>query len=213
MKINYISGSLLPSSKANSVHVMKMCQALSRHQKSDVTLYGKSGSFRKNVYAHYSVKPSFAVVRSWFGKLPLLSGALRLITVLSGVFLKQKPDAYYGRDAMGLLLLSFFKIPLFYESHQIPQGKFENFILKKLLRSPYLKGAVVISKALEEDFEKHFSFKKPLLIAHDGADIPNKTLPKIPQKSWAGRKNILQVGYAGSLHKGKGMELIYDIAK
>ena len=214
MKISYISGSTLPSKKANAVHVMKMCQALSRHKKSTVTLYGKRGSWLKDAYAYYDVKQSFQLVRSWFGTIPFLSGILRIVSVFVHAGFLNKSDAYYGRDAMGLLLLSLFGKPLFYESHQVPQGRLEVFIVSSLLKRPSFKGVVVISKGLEKDFLEHFPFYKgSITVAHDGADIPTKTPNKIPQKTWAGRKDILQVGYVGSLHKGKGMELIYDIAQ
>ena len=191
-----------------------MCQALSRHQKASVSLYGKRGAFMKDPYAHYDVKNSFRLVRSWFGKTPVLSGILRLISVIIHAGIWRRSDAYYGRDAIGLLFLTVFKVPVFYEAHQIPQGKKETVIISKLLRSPYLRGVVVISKGLEHDFKIKFPFyKKPILIAHDGADIPSRAPARIPQKLWKGRKNIIQVGYTGSLHKGKGMELIYDIAQ
>ncbi len=213
MKIAYISGSTIPSGKANAVHVMKMCQALARHQKSCVTLYGKRGSWFQNPYDHYGVKPSFKLVRSWFGTLSFLSGSLRLLVLFIHAGFIKKPDAYYGRDALGLYFISLFRRPLFYEAHQVPQGKFSRFIVTRLLKSPALKGVVVISKGLKKDFKKEFSFSQhPLLVAHDGADILTKTPMKIPQKLWLGRRNILQVGYTGSLHTGRGLEMIVDVA-
>mgnify|MGYP003339323237 CR=1 FL=1 len=41
MRILYLSGSIIPSQKANSVHVMKMCEALSLSHK--VSLIATSG--------------------------------------------------------------------------------------------------------------------------------------------------------------------------
>jgi glycosyltransferase involved in cell wall biosynthesis len=213
MKISYISGSTIPSNKANAVHVMKMCQALSRHKTAEISLYGKRGSWLTTPYSYYGVSKSFKLIRSWLGTLPILSGLFRIFCIFIHAGLIKRPDAYYGRDAAGLLLLSIFKIPSFYEAHQIPQGKVNILLLTLLLKRDSLKGVVVISDGLKQDLQKAFPFyKKPILVAHDGATIPVKKPTKIPQRLWLGRKTALQIGYTGSLHKGKGMELIYDIA-
>lgn len=214
MKIAYISGSTIPSGKANAVHVMKMCQALARHKKAHVTLYAKRGALRDQPFDTYGVSSSFTLLRSWLGKTPLLSGIIRILLVLIHAGLLKRPDTYYGRDAAGLLLLSIFKRPIFYEAHQIPNGRITIFLVTTLLKRPNTKGVVVISDGLKQDFKVAFPFYTgAILIAHDGADIPIKKPIKVPQRLWKGRKNALQVGYTGSLHKGKGMELIYDIAQ
>ena len=213
MKISYISGSTIPSGKANAVHVMKMCQALSRHKKASIMLYGKRGPLFKNPFEHYAVKSSFKLIRSYLGKIPILSGSLRILSVLIHAGLLKKPDVYYGRDALGLLLLSTFKTSIFFEAHQVPFGRVSTFVVSNLLKSTYLKGVVVISNGLANDFKEKFpAYEGAILVAHDGADIPSRAPAKIPQKNWDGRRNTLQVGYTGSLHTGRGMDLIVDIA-
>ena len=65
MKILYISKSIIPSRSANSIHVMKMCQALSDngHQ---VVLFAPNirSKFEKdvhNIYDYYGVKNNFKI--------------------------------------------------------------------------------------------------------------------------------------------------------
>lgn len=194
---------------------MKMCQALARHKKSHVTLYGKRGSWLKNAFLYYGVNDTFKIKRSILGKIPLLSGATRLLFTFFHAGLIKRPNVYYGRDALGLMILCYvFKRPVFFEAHQIPARRYQKWIWNALLKSKKLKGVVVISKALAADFKNDFSFyTKPILVAHDGADIPRQAPQKIPQSKWCGRKGIMQVGYTGSLHQGRGMELIVDVAR
>ena len=60
MKIVYLSSSQLPSSNANSVHVMKMCAAFARNH-HDVLLYaleGKDGS-PQDIFHIYGLEKNF----------------------------------------------------------------------------------------------------------------------------------------------------------
>ena len=60
MKILYISKSMIPSRTANSIHVMKMCQAFSDNGHEVVLLApnikNKSETDLKDVYGYYGVK-------------------------------------------------------------------------------------------------------------------------------------------------------------
>ena len=66
MKIIYLSHSLIPSRAANSVHVMKMCQAFANNG-HDVTLLARrpnrTPAADSNDYAYYGVKPIVEIVK------------------------------------------------------------------------------------------------------------------------------------------------------
>ena len=71
MKILYISKSILPSRAANSIHVMKMCQAFANNG-NEVVLLAPSikvkESYEKDVvdiYEFYGVKKNFKIKRLW----------------------------------------------------------------------------------------------------------------------------------------------------
>ena len=62
MKMVYISSSIIPSTQANSVHVMKMAQAFSDNN-IDITLIARNGDEKLtkdlDVYSFYGVKKNF----------------------------------------------------------------------------------------------------------------------------------------------------------
>src|SRR3546814_10326815 len=61
MKIAYLSNSEIPSRAANSVHVMKMCQAFAQNGHR-VTLYARKGQAHDgDVYRTYGVSNSFEI--------------------------------------------------------------------------------------------------------------------------------------------------------
>ncbi|MAM33484.1 MAG: hypothetical protein CMH28_00230 [Micavibrio sp.] len=214
MKLSYISGSTIPSSKANSVHVVKMCQALGRLPDMDIVLYGKQGKPADNPYAFYGVKENFKLVRSPLGSTQYLSGLSRLASLFFKIGLIPAPQVFYGRDIIGLYLLSFANEPVFYEAHQVPKGKIQRSLTRRLLKKKAFKGLVVISEGLKEDFLNSFpDYKGPVLVAHDGADVTERNPKGIPAKDWPGRKDAKQIGYTGSLHKGRGMEIIMSVAR
>ncbi len=65
MKILYISKSIIPSRTANSIHVMKMCQAFSEND-HEVTLLApdRKNEYEKKVndiYEYYGIKKNFHI--------------------------------------------------------------------------------------------------------------------------------------------------------
>ena len=63
MNIAYISHSKIPSRFANSVHVMKMCQAFSKN-KHNVILYAKEGTeLVDDDYLYYGVDKVFKIFK------------------------------------------------------------------------------------------------------------------------------------------------------
>ena len=71
MKILYISKSIIPSRTANSVHVMKMCQALSENGHDLVLLApNQKTQYEKdvvNIYDYYGVKKNFVINLKFLG--------------------------------------------------------------------------------------------------------------------------------------------------
>ncbi|MGB4106712.1 MAG: glycosyltransferase family 4 protein [Alphaproteobacteria bacterium] len=215
MKIFYFSGATLPSDSAQSVHVMKMCAALAQDSKSNaVTLFAKGapGSDDEAIFNYYGIEPCFSLILPVASKIPVLSGMLRL----SGHRLALKetgmPDIAYGRDPVALNWLIPENIPVIYEAHQVPRSFLEKRAVKNLLQQRRLMALVVISNGLKTDFIKAFPKlrQSKIFVAPDGADISVKNLAP---RELAGCADALKVGYTGSLHEGKGMEIIALLAK
>jgi glycosyltransferase involved in cell wall biosynthesis len=215
MKIFYLSGATLPSDSAQSVHVMKMCRALAGDAKENaVTLFAKGGQgiSDEEIFEHYGVDPAFALILSYNPGIRVVRGVLRLLAHKWAVKEKGPADLVYSRDAISIDFAVPEKLWTVYEAHQMPSSPLEVMAIKKLLKRRRLAAIVFISEGLKHDFIKKFPLakKRPLFVAHDGADIPKK-LPV--GRELQGRSDVLKVGYTGSLHEGKGMEVLAVLAK
>jgi hypothetical protein len=82
MKILYISKSIIPSRSANSIHVMKMCQAFSLNGHEVVLLAPDlKDQYERSIvdaYKYYGVKKNFKIKKLWH---PNLKGGAFLYTL------------------------------------------------------------------------------------------------------------------------------------
>ena len=216
LKIVYLSDSVLPSKRANSVHVMHMCNAFKelRHQ---VTLFGFKGD-----------NDTIDEIMNWYGvsgfHINLTSLRILKLTLwwhawnmLRGVR-KLKPDVVFGRSLYGCYVLAKHGFKVCLETHDpinaLTQKQQEIFI--KLLRSPNLMGIVVISEALKNIIlsQTELINEDRVFVAHDGATIQNFTDNDIASYPWPNSKNErLQIGYVGTISQGRGIELIVELAR
>ncbi|WP_430814644.1 glycosyltransferase [Carboxylicivirga sp. RSCT41] len=215
MKILYIANSFVPSKTANSIHVMKMCQAfgLLGH---DITLLtfdspNNEEAGINDVYSYYGVKNVFSIK-----KIPLrnVKGKMHLFALEAVRFAKRfHADLVYTRCELPAVYLSYTKIPFVIEAHKpfADADGIKGHFLKRIFQANNLKRFVAISKVLEQMFSLHFKKSIDSLVLHDAADIPvgqvNKGL------NWKGRDGVLHVGYFGHLYQGRGVEVIIDMAK
>ena len=214
MKIFYFCGATLPSDSAQSVHVMKMCGALAGAAKdSAVTLFAKAGGSKSDegIFSYYGVNQNFSLVLSYNPGVRWTGGFLRLAAHGWAMRERGRPDLAYGRDAMAMEWIVPPDVPVVFEAHQMPKSFLQKRALKNLIKRKNFK-IVSISEGLKNDFLKaypKFSINR-IFVAPDGADL-YKTAPA--PKPLPGRAGALKVGYTGSLHEGKGMEVIATVAK
>ena len=215
MKIVYFSNSYIPSEKANSIQVMKMCNAFSESG-HDVTLFAKSSGNNNNaditsIQEYYGIKNNFNIFHVSASNFRLFGGleySYKAVKTLKNSNIN--PDIIYGRNLYALIACLKLNKPIVYESHTAPvSGKkqLECYLFSK----PQFKRLIVINKSLYNYYFKNFDiFKKypnKILLAADGADIESSYL-----KETKGIEKPL-IGYAGSLYPGKGIETIIKIAK
>ena len=116
IRIAYLSDSDIPSKRANTVHVIKMCAALSASG-ANVTLFcNKKENFNdEKVYSDYNVSTKYKInaIDAYFnGKFRLIEYAVRkALSVKRGNF-----NFCYGRSLLALFLVRN-KLPFMYESH------------------------------------------------------------------------------------------------
>ncbi len=215
MKIVYIATSIIPSRTANSIHVMKMCQAFADngHKVTLLVPYNKEQS--TDVYLYYGVKRNFMInYVSFFNisKIRLFSYAWNVFKYLNNVDF----NIVYGRDLKSCFLATIIKkdnvFNVFYESHK-PYEKY-NFIhrivLKKIVCKDCLKKIIVISNSLKKMYLKHdLLVENKIIVAHDGANEPkdDQSIESIV------KSNKLNIGYTGQLYQGRGIDIILKIAE
>lgn len=209
MRLSYLSHALIPSQKAHTVHIMKMCSAFAA-EGIDVDLIKaktKAQQINNNPYQFYSVNSDFSIhgVR-WFVSLPGKYYLFGLMSALKSARLKA--DLVYGRYLFGVWGAWLMGKEVVFEAHS---NMFNRDILHykmvlQLINSPSCRGIVVISKALKKAWiDKFPNVEGKIFVAHDGADPPVKT------PGFSFKKNSTTVAYAGSMQPGKGMELITEL--
>ena len=120
MKILYISKSVIPSRSANSIHVMKMCNAFANSGHEVVLLAPDiANKYEKNVnniYDYYAVKNNFKVIKLFH---PNFKGGAFLYAISIALYLlfNKSFDLIYGRFLHGVYLASYLKNKVIYETH------------------------------------------------------------------------------------------------
>ncbi len=216
MKIIYISKSIIPSRTANSIHVMKMCQALSDCGHEVVLLApNQKNEYQKevkNIYDYYDVSKNFVIKKLWHPEFK--AGALiYTLAIFYYLLINKDFNLVYGRFLHGCFVATFFRKNVIFESHEnITKMKSHRlFIFKRLIASKYFKKLIVISQALKNIYLKNgYLSNDKIHVAHDGADEVKNSNNKI---ELSGNIQALKVGYVGHLYKGRGIELIIECAK
>lgn len=213
MRIHYLSDSELPSRRANSVHVMKMCGAFAADG-HEVTLFAYRFAPEQDVHAYYDVHAPFAIRSLPSVRMPAAKRVARIADAWRHSRRPPRPDVFYGRDLYAMLAARGTGVPLVFEAHTPPQNRTHAWLLSKLLAAKSLARLVVISSALRRRYEALFPEfpRERLLVAHDAADAP---LPRAAAEpiAWPGRPGVQQVGYVGSLLPGKGADLVVALAR
>lgn len=216
MKIAYLSDSLLPSKRANSIHVMHMCYAF--HQNGhEVVLYGlgKISKSTEDIYKWYGVENfKISLTKLRLPKLTLYWNAHRIL----GSVKKDNPDLIFGRSLFSCSLLAKHGYDVLFETHD-PYSTLndkQKLAFRQMLNSGHLKGIVVLSGALKRILLKEIPEldDRKILAVHDGATswrISESQLNTYPWPCFTGER--LQIGYVGTISPGRGVEIILDLAK
>ncbi|MFA0491376.1 glycosyltransferase family 4 protein [Vibrio splendidus] len=209
MKIIYISKSRIPSETANSVHVMKMCQAFAANG-HDVTLLSPYISKKQvlDVYGFYDVKDNFKIT-SFFA--PEMRGQNIIYSLQVFLYLLfNRADVVYGRSLEGCYIAATLGFKTIFEAHAPMRRKKDTSIFNLLIKRACFDRLVVISESLKNAFLSNFQIKSgKIQVAHDAAD---EVFDLKSQIELHGKSDLFQVGYVGSMYSGKGMEIISQLA-
>jgi len=216
MRIVYISNSTIPSRMANSIHVMKMCQAFADNGHEVVLLApdikNKYESGIDNIYEFYGVIENFKIKKFWYPNF-IAGGLIYTMAIFFYLLFNRKFNLVYGRFLHGCYAATLLKNKVIFETHEkIFQKKNHKLIVfKRLIKSKYFKKLIVISQALKNIYlESEYLNESKIQVAHDGADQVKDFNYKI---ELLGPRDNLKVGYVGHLYKGRGIETIIECAK
>jgi len=215
--IYYLSCSPIPSQKANSIQVMKMCQAFALHCK-EVVLFCIQRKGEKDLHKYYGVKKSFKIIPVKLPGIKFLNRIIYALIVFGRLKKKNAAGILYSRDIFStgvICLLNPQNFSIVFEAHAPPSTKLRKRVLKFIFKSKYFKGVVSISEALKQEYLRIYGnlIIDKIVVAHDGAD--SSQIPKVmlDQQSYAQKGERLKLGYIGSLFPGKGSEIIMQLAK
>ncbi|MFP7492493.1 glycosyltransferase [Terribacillus saccharophilus] len=205
MKVLYVASSIIPSKSANSVHVMKMAQAISNNGNYNVTMVATDGREEKKImpFNYYNVIGNFNLkltrrdkVLSWFYRL---SESLKQAKNADIVFTRWLIAAY-------VLMLTNNKTFII-EFHSYPTNFTQRFLLKRILESKRKRRLIFITKSLHKHFLKcHPQIKNiESFVLPDGADS-DLNVSLLPHNS------KLECCYVGSFKTGKGVDTVISVA-
>lgn len=202
----------LPGRKASSIHVMRMCEALA-NEGYDVRLLAlRSPEFQGNedVFEYYGTQKIFDL------KVVQAPGRGRLASFwLGGIAMKEiirfRPAMAYSRSVVLAFMMSLVAKNMAYEAHTFvfrAARRWHASLFKRLLKMASLRGVVVISEALKKMFVAEGVPDQKIWVAHDGADIVSTH----DHLSLMGDFSC-NAGYFGSTYKGRGVEVIMELAR
>jgi glycosyltransferase involved in cell wall biosynthesis len=212
VRIAYLSGAYVPSREANSMHVMRMCQAMAKLG-HEVTLHVRPGDIdAADDFAFYGVDPCFEIVKRARPQVRVWGAVVNAWRTLGAVAEGQRPDLIYAREFWALALVADLGVPFVFESHWKPKSPLHKAVEAAIMRHPGFRRVVLISDELRKIYAAEFPWLPAgkVLVAHDGAD-PAPEIPKRDRRK-LGREGALQVGYVGSFWPGYGIDMVERLA-
>ncbi|MDO9085534.1 MAG: glycosyltransferase [Anaerolineaceae bacterium] len=216
MRIGVISTSQIPSTTANSIQVMKVCQAYRQlGHKVSLIIPGKEKNNWNDLSEIYGLSDSYDI-----SYIPSLKIFRRYdFSILAGfMILLKKIELVHTWMPQIALISGFIETPYFLELHEMPTGKIGPRLFKKILFSKQKKRFLPITSALKDMFQKEFNYKfdqNEVRIAPDGVDLERyQDLPHSTQlKKDLGIQDTFTAVYTGHLYAGRGMDLLVELAR
>jgi glycosyltransferase involved in cell wall biosynthesis len=218
MNIACISASRVPSTTANSMQVMKACQAISQLG-HEVHLYLPRHKFRLNqidLSSLYGVKVEFQIEylssHPSFQRYDFAFQAARKARQI-------KADASYVWFLQAGVFSLLARLPVLIEMHGPPEGKFGPTLFRLFQRIPGKKRLLPITHALAAQLHERFNINmgdvQLMQISPNGVDLERFLNLADPTTARAqlGLPATLTVGYTGHLYPGRGMNLLTELAQ
>ncbi|MEO8358186.1 MAG: glycosyltransferase family 4 protein [Chloroflexota bacterium] len=212
MKILSIAGSTIPSDTANSLQVMKACQALVQigHEVTLVVPGSKNTSV--DLQKHYGLQTDFPI--EW-----LSSSSRRMFTWDSVRRARAlKADVVYSWFPQSAVFGLLRGLPVVFEIHIQPTGFFGPLWHRAFAKLPGRKRLVSITRALVDILERDFHLPFPVdkvVIAPNGVDLERfASLPDpVTARRQIGLREAPTIMCTGHLYAGRGADLFLALAR
>ncbi|RXK01312.1 glycosyl transferase [Arcobacter sp. CECT 8986] len=216
MKIVYISRSIIPSKTANSINVMRMCESFASlgHEVTLLAPWTKKleEDNVKNPFSYYGVKENFKLKKLFSPNIKYLKKKIYSLRCLIEIE-KIKPNIVYGRDDFFAFYLAQRKgHNVLFEVHEpFYKNDFQHKMFKKFIKNKYSNNLATISNKLKNIYSEEYNIPLNKILVIQSATIVSKDFNTIPLNCEKFR-NKVNVGYIGSLFKGRGIEIIIHLA-
>ena len=220
----YISPNKIIKNSASSIHILSMCD----------TAYKKNLNTFLIAASNYSHIDQKVNIINFFGKINFNIFNLNFKKINYGIELSIALYSFYlflfrkintnksiiiSRNIYSSFFLTFFfKKKIFYETH-IVENKFRGLLQKYLLKNNYIV-TICISNSLKKFLLESVNYNHDnIQVMHDAAfDTKITELEFLSLKKNIILKHNLKldnklIGYFGSLYKGRGVDIIIDLAK
>lgn len=212
MKIVAIAGSTVPSDTANSIQVMKACNALVQIGHDVTLLVPGSKNTSVDLKNHYGLQTDFPI--EW-----LSTSSRRMFTWNSVRRARAlKADVLYTWFPQSAVFGLLRRIPTIFEIHIQPTGAFGPLWHRLFATLRGRKRLVSITRALVALLEEDFHIRVPekdVVIAPNGVDL--ERFASLPDPVTArGQLNLREaptVMCTGHLYAGRGVELFIALAR
>jgi glycosyltransferase involved in cell wall biosynthesis len=218
MKVACISASRVPSTTANSMQLMKACQAITQLGHEVHLFLPRYESQLKNtdLASFYGLETHFAIEwlpsRSSLHRYDFTFQAVRKARLLNA-------DLSYVWFLQAGIFSLLAHLPVIFELHGPPEGNFGPALFRIFQLIPGKKRILPITHALARQIQERFNFDitNQLLtrISPNGVDLEryiDLPDPKVAREL-LGLPPMLTAGYTGHLYPGRGMTLLAELAK
>ena len=231
MKIALIAPTYLPARRANTIQVMKMAQAIARRGNEVLVFVPDSRTKKAIVPAerswellmeHYGIKETFPI--EWIRIVPALR---RYDFGYTSVRRARKwgADIVYTRLPQAAVYSRYIGLKTVFELHDFPMGHGSERLFRWYLKGKGAARLVVITHMLHNDLKAAFELP-PFhftIVASDGIDLeryehilqPKEARERLNQLHPEIQLNDAKftVGYTGHLYRGRGIEMIINLAQ
>jgi glycosyltransferase involved in cell wall biosynthesis len=216
MKIVSISASIIPSNTANSIQVVKAAQAMAALG-HDVTLLvpGEKPAAAADLQAHYGLQHPLHII--W---IPENLALKRYDFAIKAVHRARKlgADLIYTWMLQAGVLALWYGVPTVLELHDRVTGRVGPWLFRRFCTSKTRQRILTNTSALRQLLVTDFNLNPSAVdiqVAPNGVDL--ERYQGLPTPSEA-RKVLglpagFTAGYTGHFYAGRGMNLMFDLAK